>query len=289
MVMTEQKPRRPQYAFDVVATEPLTPHMIRIWFGGNDFDAFVRDADERGSTDTYVKMLFARPELGLVPPYDLEALRETLAPEDMPSRRTYTIRQIDRRARAIAIDFVMHGDSGVAGPWAQHARLGDTVVISSPGGGYAPSEEVDEHLFIGDESALPAIAASIESLPATARGRAYIEVDSDDDEMEIGAPEGVELHWLHRRGATHGTAMVDAIEALEPPRGSVDVFAHGERAAMKRLRSLIHNQWGIPRSRMSYSAYWALGREHDAFQAEKRTPIGQIFEEEPATPPTWRA
>jgi len=287
--MTEQKPRRPQYVFDVVATEHVTPHMIRVWFGGPDFDAFARDADERASTDTYVKMLFARPELGLVPPYDMDALRESLAPEDMPVRRTYTIRAIDREARTIAIDFVAHGDAGVAGPWAERAQVGDKVVIPGPGGGYAPNGDVDEHLFIGDESALPAIAAAIEQLPDDARGRAYIEVASADDEIPLAAPAGVEIYWLHRDGAGYGSAMVAAVEALDAPVGTVDVFAHGERAAMKRLRPLIHNEWGIPRSHMSYSAYWALGREHDDFQAEKRTPIGQIFDDAPATPPTWRA
>src|SRR5690606_17522012 len=43
------------------------------------------------------------------------------------------------------------------------------------------------------------------------------------------------------------------------------------------------------RSRLSYSAYWAAGRNHDAFQAEKRTPVGQIFDAAPSEPAIWRA
>lgn len=287
--MTEQKMRRPQYVFQVVGTEPVMPHMVRVLFGGSGFDEFAREVSERGSTDTYVKIMFAKPELGLIPPYDLDELRGRLAPEDMPAQRTYTIRKVDHAARVIAIDFVTHGDTGIAGPWAERSRIGDEIVVSSPGGGYAPSPEVDEHFLLGDESALPAIAAAIESLPRAARGRAYIEVESADDEIAIDAPEGVEVFWLHRDGAAYGSAMIAAVEALAPPSGSVDVFAHGERSAMKRLRPLIHNEWGIPRSRMSYSAYWAAGRNHDAFQAEKRTPVGQIFDAEPAAPPIWRA
>lgn len=287
--MAEQTKRRPQYVFQVVGVETVAPHMVRVLFGGPDFDAFASEAAERTNTDPYVKMMFAKPELGLTPPYDLDALREHLAPEDMPAQRTYTIRRIDRVARTIAIDFVAHGDTGIAGPWAERATVGAEVVISSPGGIYAPSPDVDEHLFFGDESALPAIASSIESLPGDARGRAFIEVASADDEIEIDAPEGVELFWLHRDGAACGSAMVAAIEALEPPTGCVDVFAHGERSAMKRLRPLVHNEWGIPRSRMSYSAYWAAGRAHDAFQAEKRTAVGRIFDAEPDEPATWRA
>ncbi|WP_306769929.1 hypothetical protein [Microbacterium karelineae] len=53
-------------------------------------------AAERGRTDAYVKLRIAKPELGREPLYDLAALGERLAPEDMPSRRTYTVRSIDR-------------------------------------------------------------------------------------------------------------------------------------------------------------------------------------------------
>ena len=287
--MAEEKKRRPQYVFQVVGIEQVTPRMVRVLFSGSGFDAFARELAQRGNTDAYVKMMFAKPELGLIPPYDLDALREHLSPEDMPSQRTYTIRAVNRESRTIAIDFVKHGDTGIAGPWAEQAKIGDRVIVSSPGGNYAPRADSDEHLFFGDESALPAIASSIEALPATARGRAYIEVDCADDEIVIEAPDGVEIFWLHRNGAPCGSVMVAAVEALEPPAGCVDVFAHGERHAMKRLRPLVHNEWGIPRSRMSYSAYWAAGRGYETFQAEKRTPAGKIFEADATEAATWRA
>lgn len=287
--MNEQPARPAQYVFEVATTQRLTPHMIRVFFRGPEFDVFAQAVADRAQTDTYVKILFAKPELGLVPPYDLDALREKLAPADMPSRRTYTIRHVDHEAGTIAIDFVNHGDTGFAGPWAARAQPGDRLVFLGPGGGYAPRAGADEYLYFGDESALPAIAAAIEALPATAKGRAYIEVESAADELAIDAPEGFDLTWLHRNGAAYGDTLVRAIEALEQPQGSVDIFAHGERGAMKRLRPLVHNTWGIPRSSMSYSAYWAAGRGHDAFQAEKYTPEGMLFDAEPAVTPTWRA
>lgn len=268
------------YVFEVRATEWVAPHMVRVVIGGSEFDAFADTAAERVSTDLYVKILFANPQLGLTPPYDLDALREKLPPEDMPSRRTYTVRSIDRDAATIAIDFVVHGDEGIAGPWAANAVPGDLVCLSGPGGKYAPDSDVDEHLFFGDDAALPAIAASIESLPGDARGRALIEVGSSDDEIPFSAPSGVDVRWLHRDGAPHGSVLVEAVEALAAPTGSVDVFAHGERASMKRLRPLIHKEWGIDRSHLSLSAYWAAGRAEDTFQAEKRQPVGEIFDPE---------
>ena len=157
-----------QLVFDVVGTERLSPQLIRVHLGGDGFDAFMASADpERlAKTDKYVKILFARPELGLEPPYDLDALRETLSSEDLPVRRTYTVRSIDTRARTLAIDFVVHGDEGIAGPWAAAAAVGDRLCFSGPGGQYAPSTEDVEYLFVGDDSAIPAIAAGVEALPS---------------------------------------------------------------------------------------------------------------------------
>ncbi|MGO1411010.1 siderophore-interacting protein [Microbacterium sp.] len=276
--------RRTPYVFEVVRAEVVSPHMVRVHFGGPGVDAFITGLDEKKarSTEKYVKLLFARPELGLEHPYDMEVLRETLSPQDMPSRRTYTIRSIDESERTMAIDFVVHGDEGLAGPWAANAQPGDLVTLTGPGGMYAPAPDVDEHLFFGDDSAIPAISAAIESLDQDAKGLAIIEVGSAADEISFDAPDGVAVRWLHRDGAHYGEALVAAVEALQAPSTSVDVFAHGEREAMKRLRPLINKEWGIHRSRLSLSAYWAYGRAEDTFQAEKQTPAGQIFEPEPA-------
>lgn len=271
-----------QHVFEVLSTERISPHLVRVHLGGDGFAAFADGIDEAKArkTDKYVKLLFARPELGLTPPYDLDALRERLAPEDMPSRRTYTVRSIDLEAGSMAVDFVVHGDEGIAGPWAASAKPGDRIALSGPGGQYEPAAEVGFHVLLGDDSAVPAIAAALEALAGDARGLAIIEVGSAADELDLRAPAGVEVRWVHRAGAPYGEPLVAAVEALEAPAEPVDVFAHGEREAMKRLRPLLQKQWGIDRSRLSLSAYWAYGRAEDTFQAEKREPIGQIFEPE---------
>lgn len=275
-----------QLVFEVVAVESLSPGLVRIHLGGDAFDALVAAADpERlAKTDKYVKILFAKPELGLEPPYDLDALRTTLSPDDMPVRRTYTVRSVDLESRTLAIDFVVHGDEGIAGPWAASAVPGDRLCFSGPGGQYAPSTEDVEYLFLGDDSAIPAIAAAVEALPATAHGLVLIEVEDDATEVSLSVPSGVELRWIHRRvddgsRADYGTALVAAVQSLAPPRGAVDVFAHGEREAMKQLRRILQSEWGLDRRSMSLSAYWAAGRSEDRFQAEKREPVGQIFED----------
>jgi NADPH-dependent ferric siderophore reductase len=273
------RPARSQHVFEVVRTERLTPHLVRVVVGGPAFDAFVAEADPvtLAKTDKYVKLLMAKPGLGLRPPYDLDALRAELAPEDVPVRRTYTVRALDAEEKTLAIDFVVHGDEGIAGPWAASARPGDLLALSGPGGMYAPNDdEAIEHLLLGDESALPAIAAALEAMPAHARGLALIEVGGATDRLPFAHPEGIEVRWVHRDDAVAGERLVEAAQGLARPTGAVKVFAHGERTAMKGIRAVLQG-WGLARDDFSLSAYWALGRAEDTFQAEKRLPVGDLF------------
>lgn len=258
---------------EVLRTERIAPSLVRLWIGGAGFATFTPN----DRTDAYIKLSFAKPRLGLEPPYDIAALRERLAPEDLPVTRTYTVRAL--RDDALAIDVVVHGDLGIAGPWAARARPGDRVVFGGPGGGYRPDETADWHLMLGDESALPAIARSIEALPADAAGLAIIEVRDASEEVAITAPVGVEVRWLHRGepSAEKVGLLARAVAALEFPAGRPHVFAHGERESMKALRDELFARRGLARAQVSLSGYWALGRTEDRFQAEKREPIGQIL------------
>lgn len=266
---------KPQLVLEVLRREHLTPHMVRLYIGGENFPMLLAN----DHTDAYIKIFFAKPELGLEPPYHLAELREALAPEDLPVTRTYTIRAIDRDQGWLAVDFVVHGEAGIAGPWAAKAEPGAPVVFAGPGGGYSPDPTADWHLLAGDESALPAIAAALEALAPEAVGVAVIEVGSEVDEQPLRAPAGVEIHWVHRGIAEAGTStvLVDAVRDVDWRPGRVHVFAHGEREAVKQLRDIFFTDHALERRQVSISGYWAYGRSEETFQAEKRTPIGQIL------------
>ncbi|MDJ1369780.1 siderophore-interacting protein [Gulosibacter molinativorax] len=273
-----QRPARkpkPQTILEVLRREQLTPHMVRLYLGGENFAKF--QANE--FTDPYIKLYFVNPALGLEPPYDVAALRETLAPEDLPVTRTYTVRKVDAAEGSIAVDFVIHGEAGLAAPWAANVQPGEQVVFAGPGGGYAPDASVDWHLLAGDESALPAIASALEVMPGDATGVAIIEVGSEADEQPIDTPAGVEVRWVYRGEAEPGTSdvLVEAVRGLEWRDGRVQVFAHGEREAIKQLRDVFFKERGLERGQVSISGYWAYGSTEDKFQAEKREPIGQIL------------
>jgi NADPH-dependent ferric siderophore reductase len=266
------RPARPQAVLTVLRREWLGEHLVRITAGGPGFSA-LRMND---FTDKYVKIIFADPSLGLTPPYDLAALRESLPPERQPVTRTYTLRWADEQRQQLAIDFVVHGDEGIAAPWAARAEPGETLAMSGAGGAYRPDAGSDWHLFAGDESALPAISSALEALPADARGLAYIETSDSGEYLDAKLPSGMEVTWMHRpEPGRQPSLLAEALLAGPWLPGHADVFAHGERESMKAVRAALKTRLRDG-DQQSLSGYWAAGRTEEVFQSEKRQPIGQI-------------
>ncbi|MFB7948722.1 siderophore-interacting protein [Kitasatospora phosalacinea] len=265
--MTDHRPprrtRKPHTAH-VVRTERLTPHLQRVVLGGEGLAAF----DAGAYTDHYVKVLFDAPGARYPEPFDLERIRAELPRAQWPSTRTYTVRAWDAGRRELTLDFVVHGEQGLAGPWAARARPGDTVRLLGPGGGHVPDPAADWHLLAGDESALPAIAATLEALPADALVHAFVEVPGPADEQPIAT--AARVAWLHRGDGPVGAALVAAVRALEFPPGRVQAFVHGEAGFVKELRALLRTERGVPREDLSASGYWRLGHDEDGWQAAKR-------------------
>lgn len=260
----------------VVRKERLSPHMVRIVLGGPEVAALGADR----FTDHYVKLLFPREGADYPEPFDLERVRAEMPRELWPAMRTYTVRRWDPVRAEMDVDFVVHGDAGLAGPWAVRAEPGDVVRFAGPGGGYAPDPRADWHLMAGDESALPAIAASLERLPEGAAAHVFIEVDGPEEEQKVRTGTGVSLTWLHRRGGRVGEALVRAVSDLDFPEGQVQAFVHGEAGFVKELRRLLRNERGVPRERLSISGYWRLGMNEDGWQSSKRDWNRRVEEEQ---------
>ncbi|MFC4062050.1 siderophore-interacting protein [Planomonospora corallina] len=276
--MAEGRPVRRARRGEVVRTRWLTPHMVRVVLGGEG----LRDLPAGEFTDHYVKLLFAPPGVTYPQPFDLEAIRNDLPREQWPTTRTYTIRAWDPDLCELTLDFVHHGESGLAGPWAARVRPGEEIWFLGPGGAYAPSPEAGWHLMAGDESALPAIAASLERLPAGARAHVFVEVAGAEEEQPLDSPGDVELTWIHRGGAPVGERLVAAVRALDFPAGDPHAFVHGEAGFVREIRRHLRTERGIPLSALSISGYWRLGRNEDGWQSSKRDWNRQVEEEEAA-------
>jgi NADPH-dependent ferric siderophore reductase len=261
--------RRPRVARvgEVVRTSRVTPHMIRVVLGGAGLTGF--PAGE--FTDHYVKLLFPPPGAAYSAPFDVDQLQAELPPELWPVTRTYTVRAWDPAAGELTIDFVHHGDEGLAGPWAAAAAPGDRIQFSGPGGGYAPSPDADWHLLVGDESALPAIGAALPRLPAGAPALVFVEVEGPEEQQsDLVLAEGVTVVWVHRGGGVPGAAVAAAVTAVELPVGTGHVFVHGEAGLVRELRLHLRAQRGLDPEFTSISGYWRRGRTEDRWQSEKR-------------------
>ena len=269
----ERGPKRPrkQVLLEVQGKTRISPRLLRVTLGGDQYG----DLHRNDHSDAYVKLLIADPSVDLKPPYDLETLREN-SPELLPARRTYTVRRWDDEARTLDLDFVLHGhgdDSGVAARWADEALPGDRIALTGAGGGYVPDPGSASHLMIGDHAALPAIAASLEVMDPRATGLVLLHLDQEEDTVSLTRPEGVELRWVIGDRELLLAAVADL--DLTSTEG-LQVFCHAERGLTKQLRRVLVKEAGIAREQISISAYWALGRIEDQFQAEKREPIGKI-------------
>jgi NADPH-dependent ferric siderophore reductase len=242
------RPHRSPRTAVVVRTEPLTPHLVRVVLGGPG----LADLPVGECTDHYVKLQFPGPERSV--------------------QRAYTVRSFDPGRRELTIDFVVHGPAGVAGPWAVAARPGDRIDLVGPGGGYAPAADVDWHLFVGDESALPAIAASLERVPAGRRAEVFVEVEDRDDELALVSAGVLEVHWVHRAasGLGPGEELVDLVSTASLPRGTFDAFVHGEAGLVRDVRRHLRGERGLPVARLSASGYWRRGRTDEDWRAEKK-------------------
>ena len=167
----------------VTATQQLTPGLVRVVLGGGDLDRFAMP----DATDAYVNVALPPPGAPYGPVFDPKDVRDQ-HPRP-PGRRAVATRSgpgtlgagADRRLRRPR-------RRGVAGPWAAAVRPGDVLVFEGPSGGYRPDPEADWHLMIGDESALPAIAASLEAVPAGSLAVVRIVCDGPDHELELTSP-----------------------------------------------------------------------------------------------------
>jgi len=246
----------------VARTEAVARDMVRVILTGPDVLALPPLA----FTDSYVKLIFGEVT------------------------RTYTIRRFDREAGEMAIDFVIHGDVGLAGPWAARAQPGDQLSFMGPSGAWAPSADADVHLLIGDEAAIPAIAAALEALPDDARASVYLEVASANHHQPLPATSRTEITWVHRdeHGLGYGEALVRAVIAAGVPGGVpggvVEAFVHGNADMVKPLRRFLFFDAGLERSRVSISGYWRTGLNEDGWQSSKREFNAAMEAEDPQAP-----
>ncbi len=199
----------------------LSPHFVRITFGGDDFEHFgVAGPDQR------IKVILPHADGSFADLGQRDARGDwydrwrALPVAERNPFRTYTVRGVDRAAARIEVDFVVHGDEGPAGAWAATAAAGQRLLLVGPDergaqarGGYDWHPGTARRLLLaGDETAAPAICAILESLGAEHDADAFIEVPTAADELRVTAPQA-RVRWIARDERPYGEALIEAVAA----------------------------------------------------------------------------
>lgn len=205
--------------------------------------------------DQHVVLYFYEPHVELPEPLTLTTAR-TMLGQVRPAMRSYTVRRHDPVAHELDIDFVLHAEGGVAAGWAAGARPGDHLIVVGPSPAYLPDPAVPRHVLLGDETALPAIGAMLDAVPAGTDVTAVVEVAGLAERQDLARP----ITWLHRDGRPAGTPdlLLPALRAIGP-LGDVAVWAAGERTVMQAVRAHLVDESGLDRRRVRTTMYWRHG------------------------------
>ena len=249
------------YSAEVIRTKRVTPNMVRVTVGGPDmknlphhgFDHWFRLFLPRldGTTD------FARIPTHMGTGVYMKYLAQTKS-GTRPVMRNYTVRDHRPEVGEMDIDFVAHGDQGVAGLWAQQARVGEKIALIDQGCGFDLPDVCDFYLLAGDESALPAILGILRDLPEDSVGLALIEVPETGDIQEVHGPDGIQVRWLPRNDHSVPIGSLALNQLLEfTPNSPSTLYAYvvGERKlATEGRRHLVRT--GVPKAQISFVGYW---------------------------------
>jgi NADPH-dependent ferric siderophore reductase len=230
--------------------------MVRVTLTGGDLAGFASAAH-----DDHMKLFFPRPGEER-PTMPVNGPNGPVFPEGFarPPSRDYTPRRHDPAAAELDVDFILHGD-GPGSTWASQGRPGQFLGVGGPRGSFVVADDFDCYLFVGDETALPAIGRRLEELPAGARAVAIIEVADRKEEQRLASLANVETIWLHRNGAEAGTTdlLERAVADFRLPPGDIYAWVAAESQTAKKLRRLLIDKHGLNKDWIKAASYWTRG------------------------------
>ena len=184
--------------------------------------------------------------------------------------RTYSVRDWDPDRLELTIDFVNHGGSGVAGPWAEAAVPGDRIQLIGPGGAYEPTrgrlapdgrrrlrDSGDRRLAAADPAGVP---AHVIISSRRARGGAALET-----------PGELHLTWIHRDSAAELETDRCSMRSrgLDFPPGASTASSTARPARSASLRRHLLADRAIPLEDLSISGYWKRRRTEEGWREDK--------------------
>ncbi|MDO7927617.1 siderophore-interacting protein [Pseudomonas sp. KFB-139] len=237
---------------EVLRVTDLTPLMRRVTLYGPQLAGFISLG-----TDDHVKLLFAQTP-------EEQAALESFTPGGSsdgprPAMRDYTPRRYDETAGELDIDFVLHGD-GPAATWAAQAEPGQFLHIAGPRGSMVVPDIFDSYLLIGDETAIPAIARRLESLPANRIARVVVEIANKDEQQVFTSQAQIDVTWVIRGEQN----LVEVARSLEVPAGKLYAWVATEAALSRKIRRVLLDDLGLDDGFVKAAGYWRLDENDES-------------------------
>lgn len=239
-VMHEIKRRR----LEVLRVTSVTPLMRRITLHGPELEGFISLG-----TDDHVKLFFASTLEEQQALDNWVPMSESDGPR--PAMRDYTPRRYDPQTGELDIDFVLHGE-GPAATWAAQAEPGQFLHIAGPRGSMVVPDMFDSYLLIGDETALPAIARRLESLPANRAALVVAEVANPLEQQVFESAAQVDVIWVVRGEQD----LQDVVRRLEMPEGKLYAWIATESGLSRKLRRILLDEFGLDEEFVKAAGYW---------------------------------
>lgn len=265
------------FSLQVVRTRRLGPSLVRVTFAGTDLHAFHSDGCDQSLSLFLPHPGQSEPQV----PLELgdgwwQGWREL--PDDVRAvMRSYTLRALRRNPDEIDIDFVLHTPAGPASAWASRAAAGDRVLLLGPAVAdnrairFRPPQDTDLVVIWGDDTAVPAVSAILETLPAGTRARVWLEVHDAGDIQDLVTEADAEITWLVREGTrAEGSPMaLDAVRAARLPAAAHPyVWIAGESGCVKALRRHFVGERGVDRRRVTFVGYWRQGLSEEQLREQ---------------------
>lgn len=246
----------------VTAIEDLTPHMRRLTLAGEDLLGGTRDGHAFGpfrsdGFDDHVKLVLPDAD-GRIPHVGTQdGERFDWMPGVLSATRDYTVRRVAPDGASFEVDVVRH-DSGLASDWAFSCEIGSPVAFAGPKSSARVNHEVDWHLLMGDETAMPAIERWLEEAPDATRARVFIEVPAAEDQRELATAADAEITYLVRGGipAGHSPLLLEALTAWTPPAGRGYLWCAGETLTIAPIRRHLRRELGFDAQDVEVNGYW---------------------------------
>ncbi len=262
--------RRPIYKVHVAEKSDFSKSLRRIVLQSESLKAF--PANQEGS---YIKLLLARD--------DSPSLDGLIVSEANPSdfiKRSYTVSESDQDAGTLTIDMVRHADGGPATRWSETCQVSDEVLITGPGPVKMLSQGADWFFLVGDSAAFPAMLANLRTLSSNAKGYALFEIHEDEEQFQVEAPAGIEVHWVKASSSADASTEPAQLQESEPVLaeqsrklewldGRVSVWGAAEFSSMQALRAYFVKERCVPRDDIYLSSYWKRGASDEQHKKAK--------------------